>query len=125
MKDLLKTPVDTPQKALILSETMQRLTKPAPADWVQGEVAKVLIHYHADKITPEIASSLGADYGFHLKDYPAWAIAKARLAWLGANNPHRYRKPLPGDIAEGAKLAMQEAGIYLAKGRLYEWEKSQ
>ncbi len=61
-------------------------------------------------------AAIAEDWYAELKGQPAWAIQAACRWWMGADNPDRRRKPMPGDIAAQAK---REAGITkLAEQRL-------
>ena len=84
----------------------QSLSKPSPRAWLQGEVAKSLVHYFAGVIPPNFAKSIGADYDAELAEFPAWAIVKARRWWLSRENEYRHRKPLPGDLSDRASQEM-------------------
>lgn len=107
LQDLQTTPIATAEAREATITTTQSLSKPAPRAWVQGEVAKTLVHYFAGVIPPNFAKSIGADYDAELADFPAWAIVKARRWWLSRENEYRHRKPLPGDLSERAKHEMR------------------
>ena len=49
---------------------------------------------------------IAEDWCQELKDFPAWAIAKAVRWWTGRNNPERRKKPLAGDIAAQAQTEL-------------------
>ena len=106
LQDLPTTPIATVEVREATVTTIKSLSKPAPRAWVQGEVAKTLVHYFAGVIPPNFAKSIGADYDAELAEFPAWAIVKARRWWLSRENEYRNRKPLPGDLSERASLEM-------------------
>ena len=103
LRDLRLTPIATQEVRDRTITTTRSLSKPAPRAWVQGEVAKALVHYFAGVIPPNFAKSIGADYDAELAEFPAWAIVKARRWWLSRENRYRHRKPLPGDLGDHAR----------------------
>ena len=54
-----------------------------------------------------------------LREFPAWAIGEARRWWVN-DNPKRHKRPLPGDLADRARLAMRD--VYAAQERLKRLE---
>ena len=106
LQDLPTTPIATAEAREVTITTIKSLSKPAPRAWLQGEIAKTLVHYFAGVIPPNFAKSIGADYDVELAEFPAWAIVKARRWWLSRENEYRNRKPLLGDLSERASLEM-------------------
>lgn len=106
LADLRTTPIATPEAREATITTTQSLSKPAPRAWLQGEVAKTLVHYFVGVIPQNFSKSIGADYDAELAELPAWAIVKARRWWLSRENEYRHRKPLPGDLGARASLEM-------------------
>lgn len=71
----------------------------SPSERLDGHIAALLDPYF-DKDTPQAVKRLQVlDWQDALSGYPEWAIVAARRWWIGADNPHRHRRPLPGDIA--------------------------
>ena len=106
LTDLLTTPSAMQGDRDQIAMTTDFLSRPAPRDWIQGEVAKTLIHYFVGQVPPNFAKSIGADYDAELAEFPAWAIVKARRWWLSSDNEYRHRKPLPGDLSERCRDQM-------------------
>lgn len=102
--------------------TIESLSKPAPRSWIQGEVAKTLVHYFVGQIPPNFAKSIGADYDYELAEFPAWAIVKARRWWLSNENEYRHRKPLPGDLSERCRREI--AVVNMARQRVELFDRT-
>lgn len=100
--------------------TIESLSKPAPRAWIQGEVAKTLVHYFVGVIPENFAKSIGADYDHELAEFPAWAIVKARRWWLSNENEYRHRKPMPGDLS--ARCRVEVAVLRIASQRIERFD---
>ena len=121
---LQKTPLSTETEARETLATILSLTKPAPRDWVQGEVAKLMVHYFVGDLPDNFAKSFGDDWDAELATYPAWAILKARRWWLSRENKKwKHRKPVPGELSEVAHKAM--GPVIYARSCVDRWERAQ
>jgi len=102
-RDLLHTQLGSKIERDALEEAMHKLSTPAPAKWITGRIASLLAQYFQGDISEGMMKSIADDWYHELKDFPAWAIAKAVRWWTGRDNPDRRKKPLPGDIADRAQ----------------------
>ncbi|SEN87406.1 hypothetical protein SAMN04489859_102031 [Paracoccus alcaliphilus] len=91
-----KTEADEARRAI------QPLSQPADPLWIGQRVVTLLYHYFAADIAPAAIEAMAEDWITELREYPAWAIEAACKAWLSKDNPKRGKKPMPGDISEGA-----------------------
>ncbi|WP_306150680.1 hypothetical protein [Roseovarius sp. MMSF_3281] len=55
---------------------------------------------------PAMMEGIADDWVDELNGLPAWAIQKACQWWIGADNPDRRKRPLPGDISQRARKEM-------------------
>lgn len=95
------------------------LSKPAPRSWLASRVYATLSHYFTPDHDADLVKMIADDWADILREYPAWAVSKACKWWLGRENPHHHRKPVPGDIQERAHKemdAVRAAKIILSKG---------
>ena len=65
-------------------------------------------------------TAIAGDWNEELQDYPSWALQLACRWWMGAKNPKRRQKPLPGDIAIRAKFEM--GAVRVAERAVRKWE---
>ena len=105
-RDLHNTPLANRNERDALAAQAEALKTPATGKWITGRVATLLAQYFAGNVPPEMIEAIAADWHYELRDFPAWAIANAVRWWMGRDNPHRHRKPLPGDISARARFEM-------------------
>jgi hypothetical protein len=103
---LLHTQLGSKIERDALEEAMQKLSTPAPAKWITGRIASLLAQYFQGDISEGMMKSIADDWYHELKDFPAWATARAVRWWTGRDNPDRRKKPLPGDIADRAQTEL-------------------
>jgi hypothetical protein len=65
-------------------------------------------------------SAIAEDWHEELREYPAWALQIATRWWMSAENEKRRQKPLPGDIAARARVAM--GAVYVAESALRRYQ---
>ena len=93
-----------------IEATVAALSKPASANWCMARVAALLSPYY-DKDTPPAVRRMEAeDWLEALGEYPQWAIERAVRWWKSADNEHRRKKPLEGDIAARCRVEMRGIG---------------
>lgn len=95
------------------------LSKPAPRSWIASRVYATLAHYFTPDHEADVVKMIADDWAEILGPYPAWAISNACKWWLGRENEHHHRKPLPGDIQDRAHKEMEAiraAKVVMAKG---------
>lgn len=90
----------TTDEAAQISEACEYLSKPATRKWIAGRVVTLLSQYFAPNMDEGVSAAIADDWCAMLDAYPAWAIANACRWWMGRENPHRNRRPLPGDIQD-------------------------
>lgn len=105
--DLRNQPVTTSEEAKQVSLTIEVLSTPATRKWVAGRVATLLSQYFASSVPTEVMAAVADDWQHELAEYPAWAISNACRWWMGAENPDRRKKPLPGDISARSRDEME------------------
>ena len=101
--DLLHTPLASKTERDALQQALDKLVTPAPAKWVTGRIASLLAQYFQGDVSESMMKTIADDWYSELRDFPAWAIAKAVRWWIGRDNPDRRKKPMAGDIAERAQ----------------------
>ena len=105
-RDLHHTPLANQTERNALAAQAEALKTPATARWITGRVATLLAQYFAGNVPPEMMEAIAADWHHELREFPAWAVAVAVRWWMGRENQHRHRKPLPGDISARARFEM-------------------
>jgi hypothetical protein len=111
-----------------IQATVDVLSEPCDPTWCMARVAALLSPYY-DKDTPQGVRRMEAeDWLEALQDYPQWAIERAVRWWKSADNDHRRKKPLEGDIAARCKVEMRGIGslpdILRRKIDQHEWISS-
>ena len=104
-----------------MDQAIAYLSTPAPRKWIAGRVLTLLSQYFAPNMDENISAAIADDWCEMLAGYPAWAIANACRWWMGRENPHKHRRPLPGDIQERAWAEMERiraAKIVLDRGAI-------
>lgn len=119
-QDLLHTPLGSKSERDTLEEAMLHLSKPAPAKWITGRIASLLAQYFQGDISEGMMKSIADDWYHELREFPAWAIAKAVRWWIGKDNPDRRKKPMAGDIAERAQKELGPIAVARAAIRRFD-----
>lgn len=104
--DLLWRPIASKTDRDLIAVNATILSQPASGQWVMARVAALLMDYYAADVPASIISMAAEDWAEELSQFPQWAITDAVRWWKGEGNPDRRKKPLPGDIAARARLAM-------------------
>ena len=112
----VKSPLVTDQGRNELAAQADRLSVPAPGDWIAARVASLLSPYY-EKDTPQAVRLMEAeDWVISLSGKPRWAIDAAVRWWKGADNDKRHRRPMEGDIA--ARVIVEMDAVRAAKVRI-------
>lgn len=104
-----------------VDQAIAYLSIPAPRKWIAGRVLTLLSQYFAPNMDEKISAAIADDWCEMLAEYPAWSIANACRWWMGRENQHKHRRPLPGDIQERAWVEMERiraAKIVLDRGAI-------
>ena len=102
----VRSPLVTAQGRNELAAQADRLSVPAPMDWIAARVASLLSPYY-EKDTPQGVRVMEAeDWVISLSGTPRWAIDAAVRWWKGPENDKRHRRPMEGDIAARAIFEM-------------------
>lgn len=123
LQQVLGSPLDTATVAGAL-RTVEALQRPATAKWIVARVTVLLSHYFVAATDEGVQAGMLDDWVRALMSFPAWAIVEAVDFWLGPKNPHRYRRPLPGDLVERIEQAVAPVEICerLAKRHADGWQ---
>jgi hypothetical protein len=109
----LRLPLATEQSRNELAAQADRLSVPAPGEWVSARVASLLSPYY-EKETPQAVRVMEAeDWVLSLSGKPRWAIDAAVRWWKGPDNDKRHRRPFEGDIA--ARVIVEMDAVRAAK----------
>lgn len=109
----LRLPLDTAKARNELAAQANRLSAPAPGDWLAARVASLLSPYY-EKDTPQGVRVMEAeDWIASLSGSPRWAVDAAARWWKGAENERRHRRPMEGDIA--ARVAIEMDAVRAAR----------
>lgn len=110
MEWLMRLPQLRPDDLPALHEveaTVAALSEPANPTWCMARVAALLSPYY-ERDTPQAVREMEAeDWLEALAEYPQWAIERAVRWWKSAENEHRRKRPLEGDIAARCKAEMR------------------
>lgn len=87
-------------------QAVARFSQPADTTRIMARVAALLTPYYTGDVPQGVRMIEAEDWAEALAEYPEWAITKACRWWKGADNPHRRKKPLEGDIEARAKTEM-------------------
>lgn len=101
--------------------TLERIAKPAPAQWVAQRVVTLLTHYFIAEAHPAALKQIAEDWIDELAEFPEWAIEAACRWWVGRENERRSRKPLPGDISDRAAKFM--APVHAGRAKVAAFER--
>ena len=74
--------------------------------WLMGRIATLQAQYYTSALPEHFQEAIADDWYHELRDYPAWAIAKAVRWWMSSKNDKRRYKPVAGDIGERARIEM-------------------
>lgn len=109
----LKSPLVTEQSRNELAAQADRLSVPAPGEWLAARVASLLSPYY-EKETPQAVRVMEAeDWIAILSGSPRWAVDAAVRWWKGPENDKRHRRPMEGDIA--ARVIVEMDAVRAAK----------
>ena len=98
-------PADRPPMEAV-ERAVAGLTVPVDPTWCMARVAALLSPYY-EKDTPQSVREMEAeDWLAALEGFPQWAVDDAVRWWKSADNPHRRRRPMEGDIAERCRSAV-------------------
>lgn len=116
----VKLPLVTDQGRNELAAQADRLSVPAPGDWIAARVASLLSPYY-EKDTPQAVRLMEAeDWVLSLSGKPRWAIDAAVRWWKGPDNDKRHRRPMEGDIA--ARVGAEMDAVGAAKVRIAAYD---
>jgi hypothetical protein len=104
--DLLWQPIGSRTERDLIEANASALSQPASGQWLMARVAALLMDYYAADVPASIVSMAAEDWADELAEFPQWAVTDAVRWWKGESNPDRRKKPMPGDIAARARLAM-------------------
>ena len=102
-----------------LRQLVEALSEPATPVQRGKQIATLLAHYYVANMPDGVHDEILSDFAVALREFPAWAIGEARRWWVN-DNPKRHKRPLPGDLADRARLAMRD--VYAAQERLKRLE---
>lgn len=92
-----------PDDCSLLVQDQQRFEaalQPADQLWIARRVGSMLQHFYvAAEVNATLAEDVATDWIVSLRQYPAWAIQEAVLAWLSENRD----KPRIADIVSGCE----------------------
>lgn len=66
----------------------------------KDQITTILKHYYLPKMDDRDQGLLIHSWSKALRGCPAWVLEQACDEWISMQNPHRYRRPVPGDIEE-------------------------
>lgn len=113
LRHSLLSPLVTEQSRNELAAQADRLSVPAPGDWLAARVASLLSPYY-EKETPQGVRMMEAeDWIASLSGSPRWAVDAAVRWWKGPENDKRHRRPMEGDIA--ARVIVEMDAVRAAK----------
>lgn len=99
------------------------LTICADTKFIGARAAALLADYPISDQSDQQRLMRAEDWIAELRRFPQWALLRAFRWWTSADNPHRYRRPLEGDIAERAEKEMEP--VRIAQKRLAMAERSE
>ena len=105
-RDLLHTPIATIDERDYLVAAIERVSAPVTVKWLMGRIATLQAQYYTTALPEQFQEAIADDWHHELREYPAWAIAKAVRWWMSRNNDKRRYKPVAGDISERARFEM-------------------
>ena len=107
--------IESSAESFELSQLVEALSEPATPVQRGKQIATLLAHYYVADMPAGVHDEILSDFAVALREFPAWAIGEARRWWVN-DNQKRHRRPLPGDLADRARLAMRD--VYAAQDRL-------
>jgi hypothetical protein len=111
--------IESNAESFELRQLVEALSEPATPMQRGRQIATLMAHYYVAEMPGGVHDEILSDFAVALREFPAWAIAEARRWWVN-DNPKRHRRPLPGDLADRARLAMRD--VYAAQERLKRLE---
>lgn len=100
--------------------TLDRIGVKAGDQWIAGRIATMMMHYPVPSVSPDAFKVISNDWIRELSGLPAWAIFSAVKWWMGAENPRRSFRPMPGDIRERANHEMNIVNLLTNALRMWE-----
>ena len=107
--------IESNAESFELRQLVEALSEPATPVQRGKAIATLLAHYWVNSMPDGVYDEILSDFAVALREFPAWAIADARRWWV-IDNQKRHRRPLPGDLADRARIAMKD--VYAAQERL-------
>lgn len=107
--------IESNAESFELRQLVEALSEPATPVQRGKQIATLMAHYYVADMPGGVHDEILSDFAVALREFPAWAIGEARRWWVN-DNQKRHRRPLPGDLADRARLAMRD--VYSAQERL-------